>query len=196
VSEKIIHFGEFIRWQRVQAGKTTEALGREVGLTARRLIAIEAMATPEVQHTTMAAFARAFGHDPEDFGEVWKKTPVPVTRRKPGPTTEEATRFASACAAAGTTQVEGLRRLRSWIVEQDRQTQIAALSFVKGTRPSGKEAVFTDPVDHLQDPADGVKKRVVRKAAATAAVANRAGGRPPSRAKSPGSDAKGESKRR
>ncbi len=163
MSEKVIHFGEFIRWQRVQAGKTTEALGREVGLTARRLIAIEAMARPEVQHTTMASLARAFGFDIEKFATLWQTTPVPVTRRKPGPTTDEARRFAIACASVGTTQVEGLRRLRSWIVEQDPAIQQQALGFIPEHRKSLE--TFTDPVDHLQDPAAEVKKRAGEKAA-------------------------------
>jgi transcriptional regulator with XRE-family HTH domain len=158
VSEKIIHFGEFIRWNRVQSGKTTEALGREIGLTARRLIAIEAMAKPDVQHTTMASLARAFKIDPEQFDSVWQNTPVPVTRRKPGPSTDEARRFAAACSAVGVTQAEGMRRLRSWIVEQDPVTQRAALGFVVA-RHSEHEA-FTHAVDHLQDPAEAVRQRV------------------------------------
>jgi transcriptional regulator with XRE-family HTH domain len=159
MKDKIIHFGEFVRWNRVKANKTTEALGREVGLTARRLIAIEAMAEPSVQHTTLAALANAFGFDPETFGEEWKKTPVPVTRRKAGPTTDEATRFSAACRAAGTTPAEGLRRMRSWIIEQDEKTQIEALTFIAPHRKG-----FTDAVDHLQDPAQAVMKRVGRQA--------------------------------
>jgi Helix-turn-helix domain len=173
VSEKIIHFGDFIRWHRVQAGKTTDALGREVGLTARRLIAIEAMATPDVQHTTMASLARVFGFDSEEFREVWKTTPVPVMRRKAGPTTDEARRFSLACAAAGTTPVEGMRRLRSWIVEQDSKTQMQALSFVAPHRQPAENTAeaFTDPVDHLQHPAQAVKKRIGAKAARAAGSA-------------------------
>jgi transcriptional regulator with XRE-family HTH domain len=159
MKDKIIHFGEFVRWNRVKANKTTDALGREVGLTARRLIAIEAMAEPSVQHTTLAALAAAFGFDPETFDEQWKKTPVPVTRRKSGPTTDEATRFTAACSAAGTTPAEGLRRLRSWIIEQDAKTQTAALTYVAPHRQG-----FTDAVDHLQHPADAVAKRVGRRA--------------------------------
>jgi transcriptional regulator with XRE-family HTH domain len=176
MNTKIIHFGEFIRWNRTRANKTTEALGREIGITARRLIAIEAMAQPDVQHTTMAALATAFGFDPETFGELWKSTPVPVTRRKSGPSTDEATRFNAACAAAGTTPAEGQRRLRSWIIEQDQATQIAALSYVPSHR---KQAVFSDPVDHLQDPAEAVKKRLAKQAQS-------------SLEKSPGSAATGE----
>jgi hypothetical protein len=169
VSEKIIHFGEFIRWKRVTSGKTTEALGREVGLTARRLIAIEAMAQPDIQHTTMASLARVFGFDPEHFDTVWRTTPVPVTRRKAGPTTDEAKRFNAACVAAGTTQAEGMRRLRSWIVEQDAAMQLEALSFIPPHRQSaGSSEAFTHPVDHLQDPAEAVKKRAGQKAARSA----------------------------
>ncbi len=161
VSEKIIHFGEFIRWHRVQSNKTTEALGREVGLTARRLIAIEAMATPDVQHTTMAALANALGFDPETFNEKWQSTPVPVTRRKAGPSTDEARRFNAACERAGTTPIEAMRRLRSWIVEQDQKTQLAALTFIA---PHRQPPEFTDAVDHLQDPAQATKDRIAQQA--------------------------------
>ena len=167
MNEKIIHFGEFIRWHRVRANKTTDALGREIGITARRLIAIEAMATPDVQHTTMAALASAFGFDPENFSEVWKTTPVPVTRRKAGPTTDEASRFNTACAAAGTTPMEGQRRLRSWIVAQDEKTRLEALSYIPPHRQNAP--AFTGAVDHVQDPAEAVKKRVGHQAAANAA---------------------------
>jgi transcriptional regulator with XRE-family HTH domain len=163
VSEKIIHFGEYIRWNRVTAGKTTEAFGREVGLTARRLIAIEAMARPDVQHTTMVALAKAFHIDPEEFDKVWQSTPVPVTRRKIGPTTDESRRFGQACAASGISPVEGMRRLRSWFVEQDAKLQKAALGFVPEHRQNAT-GMFTDPVDHLQDPAEETRQRAGRRA--------------------------------
>ena len=185
MNEKIFHFGEFFRWHRVRANKTTDALGREIGITARRLIAIEAMAQPDVQHTTMAALANAFGFDPENFSEVWKITPVPVTRRKAGPTTDEATRFNAACTAAGTTPAEGQRRLRSWIIEQDEKTQLEALTYIAPHRKFS--AGFTDAVDHLQDPADAVKKRVGHQAATHQAASS---------AKSPGSASTGESTHR
>ncbi len=186
MSEKIIHFGEFIRWNRVSAGKTTEAFGREVGLTARRLIAIEAMAKPDVQHTTMVALARAFKVDPEQFDQVWKSTPVPVTRRKAGPTTDESRRFTQACKASGVTPIEGMRRLRSWIVEQDTKTQQAALGYLAEHRRDPAEGMFTEAeftgtVDHLQDPADSVRTRA---------------GRAASPGKSAGSDSKAGSRRR
>jgi transcriptional regulator with XRE-family HTH domain len=164
VSEKIIHFGEFVRWNRVQAGKTTEAFGREVGLTARRVIAIEAMGRPDVQHTTLVALAKAFGIDPEEFDKVWKSTPVPVTKRKKGPTTDEASRFSTACAASKVTPAEGLRRLRSWIITQDEKIQKQALSFVAPHRA----AAFTNVVDHLQDPGDATRKRIGRSVAKAA----------------------------
>ena len=181
MNDKIIHFGEFIRWNRVSAGKTTEAFGRDIGLTARRVIAIEAMAKPDVQHTTMIALARAFHIDPEEFDSVWKNTPVPVTRRKIGPTTNEARLFSIACAANGIPPVEGMRRLRSWIVAQDKQTQKQVLSFVPEHRQDQSTGMFTDPVDHLQDPADQVRKRLGRRAATAA--------------KSPGSASKPADKR-
>jgi transcriptional regulator with XRE-family HTH domain len=164
MSDKIIHFGEFIRWNRVQAGKTTEEFGKEVGLTARRVIAIEAMAKPDVQHTTLVALAKAFDIDPEKFDRVWKSTPVPVTKRKKGPTTDEASRFSMACIANNVTTVEGLRRLRSWIVMQDEQIQKQALSFIAPHRIQA----FTNVVDHLQDPAEAGRKRIGRKAATAA----------------------------
>lgn len=184
MSQKIIHFGEFVRWNRINAGKTTEEFGRELGLTARRVIAIEAMSKPEVQHTTVVALARAFGIEPEAFEHAWKTTPVPVTRRKQGPTTDEARRFTQMCATLGITAVEGMRRLRSWIVEQDPQLQHKALSYVAPHRTGFVKAdsMFTDPVDHLQDPAEAARIRLGRQAA--------------SLAKSRGSDATSESKRR
>jgi transcriptional regulator with XRE-family HTH domain len=163
MNDKIIHFGEFIRWKRLNQGKTTDAFARDIGLTARRVIAIEAMARPEVQHTTIVALSRAFGIEPEDFEQVWRSTPVPVTRRKLGPTTDEAQRFARACSDVGTTPAEGLRRLRSWIVEQDEATRQAALSYIAPHR-----AAFTDAVDHLQDPAEAARKRISRRAASSA----------------------------
>jgi transcriptional regulator with XRE-family HTH domain len=164
VSDKIIHFGEFVRWNRVQAGKTTEKFGSEVGLTARRVIAIEAMAKPDVQHTTLVALAKAFDIEPEEFERVWKSTPVPVTKRKKGPTTDEASRFSIACVASKVTPAEGMRRLRSWIVVQDEKTQKQALGFLAPHRIPA----FTNVVDHLQDPADAERKRIGRKAARAA----------------------------
>lgn len=163
MGDKIIHFGEFVRWNRLNRGKTTEAFARDIGLTARRIIAIEAMAQPDVQHTTIVALARAFDIEPEEFNRVWRSTPVPVMRRKIGPTTDEAQRFARACQAVGIMPVEGMRRLRSWIVAQDEATQHAALSYVAPHR-----AAFTDAVDHLQDPAEATRKRIGRRAASSA----------------------------
>jgi transcriptional regulator with XRE-family HTH domain len=168
--EKIIHFGEFVRWNRINAGKTTEALGRELGLTARRVIAIEQMPKPDIQHTTTVAIARAFGIDPEAFDQVWKNTPVPVTRRKLGPTTDEARKFTQACAKVGIAPIEGMRRLRSWIVEQDEETRTRALSYVPPHRIGLVEAdsMFTDAVDHLQYPAESVRRRLGQQAANSA----------------------------
>ena len=96
MNDKVIHFGEFIRWNRTCAGKTTEQFSREVGVTARRLIAIETMARPDVHPSTLSRLANTLGIPPEDFDQVWQSTPVPVTKRKPGPTTDEAQRFARA----------------------------------------------------------------------------------------------------
>ena len=163
MSEKIIHFGEFIRWNRLSAGKTLEAFGRDIDVTARRVIAIEALANPEVHHTTFVKLAKALGVDPEQFDRVWRSTPVPVTTRKAGPTTDEAHRFSIACAASGVTPQEGMRRLRSWIIAQDPRTQKQALGFISATRNLG----FTHPVDHLQEPAAAVRARVGRKAASS-----------------------------
>jgi len=166
MSEKVIHFGEFIRWHRIQARKTTEEFGRELGITARRLIALEAMAKPDVQHTTIVAISQALGIDPEKFDETWRSTPVPSLKRKSGPTTDEARRFGAACAAAGVSQAEGLRRLRSWLVAQDSETQQAALTFEATNRSRTVQSLstFTDPVDHLQDPGEETAKRVAKKA--------------------------------
>jgi transcriptional regulator with XRE-family HTH domain len=155
VTNKIIHFGEFVRWHRVnQAVMTTEAFAREVGLTARRLIAIEAMSTPDIQPTTRAALAKAMGIDPDDFDKKWRSTPVEVTRRKSGPTTDEARLFRAACAASDVTPIEGTRRLRSWFVAQSAELQRQALAH---------PGPFTDAVDHVQDPAESTRGRIGRR---------------------------------
>jgi transcriptional regulator with XRE-family HTH domain len=154
--EKIIHFGEFVRWNRVKTGKTTEAFGKEVGVTARRLIAIEAMSTPDIQATTRAALARVIGIDPESFDDAWRSTPVPVTHRKSGPTTDEARLFRIACDNASVTPAEGMRRLRTWLVMQPADVQRAALS---------KDGPFTQAVGHAQDPAESARARIGRRAA-------------------------------
>lgn len=150
--------------------KTTEDFARELGLTARRVIAIETMPKPDVQHTTIVSLAKAFGIDPEEFEHVWKTTPVPVTRRKMGPTTDEAQRFTRACAAVGINPAEGQRRLRSWIVEQNARIQHEALSYVPPHRVGSVEStsMFSGAVDHVQDPAAASRKRISRKAATSA----------------------------
>jgi hypothetical protein len=193
---RVIHFGQFMRWHRVNGGKTTDAYARQLGLTARRLIAIEAMAEPAVQHTTLAALARSMDMTLEEFDQAWRTTPVPVTDRKPGPSTDPARRFTAACGAVGISTAEGLRRLRLWVNDQPPETQRAVLSYTgEGDAP---EPRFTKAVDHLQDPArlnaDRIGERARQSAAASAPAA---GGRPASsRAKSRGSAATAGSKRR
>jgi transcriptional regulator with XRE-family HTH domain len=167
VNEKIIHFGQFIRWNRINSGKTTDEFGREIGLTARRVIAIEAMASPDVQHTTIVALARALGIEPENFEKTWRSTPVSVTQRKSGPTTDESRRFAIACSNVRILPAEGMRRLRSWLVAQDPATQKQVLSFERPPSPPGP-AMFTDLVDHMQDPAAARNRRISRKATTSA----------------------------
>jgi transcriptional regulator with XRE-family HTH domain len=154
--EKIIHFGEFVRWNRVKAGKTTEAFGKEIGVTARRLIAIEAMRTPDIQATTRAALARVIGVDPELFDHAWQSTPVPVTHRKSGPTTDEARLFRIACDDVDVTPAEGMRRLRTWLVTQPRDVQRSALSTI---------GPFTQAVGHVQNPAESARTRIGHRAA-------------------------------
>ena len=170
MSEKVIHFGEFVRWNRISARKSTEELARELGLTSRRVISIEQMTKPEVQHTTVVALGRAFGMEPEEFEHRWKTTPVPVTRRKQGPTTDEARVFNRTCAEIGISPLEGMRRVRSWIVAQDRSTLEAALRFLPPHRQGHEQpdSMFTDPVDHVQDPGEVVRRRIGRQAASSA----------------------------
>lgn len=163
MSEKITHFGEFIRYHRRRQGQTTEAYARKLGITGRRLIAIEKMAVPEIQHTTLTALAREMGIDPDDFDRAWRETPVAVTRRRAGPTTDESSRFNSACRVANVSPTEGMRRMRSWLVAQDSATQQKVLSF---RRPgSSTEPQYTDLVDHVQDPAEAARKRIGERAA-------------------------------
>ena len=181
VNEKIIHFGQFIRWNRINSGKTTDEFGRDVGLTARRVIAIEAMATPDVQHTTIVALARALGIEPENFDKTWRlqrpslrdaaKIRPHHRRIPPG--------FAVACSNVRILPAEGMRRLRSWLVAQDPATQREVLSV---ERPSAPPPLFTDLVDHVQDPAAARNRRISRKAATSA--------------KPPGSASTTENKRR
>ncbi len=196
-SPRVVHFGQFLRWHRVNAGRTTDAFARLLGLTARRLIAIEAMAEPAVQHTTLAAVARQLGLSMEDLDRTWRSTPVPVTGRKGGPTTDAATRFNAACDAAGTTPAEGLRRLRLWLIDQPSAVQRAALA----PRPNGgggpAVARFTAVVDHLQDPAAATADRVAARARRPHPPSKPPSGRPaPSPARSPAPAAKAGSKRR
>ena len=186
------HFGQFLRWQRVNAGQTTDAFARRLGLTARRLIAIEAMAEPAVQHTTLAAVARQMNLSMGELDQAWRTTPVPVTVRKAGPTTDAARGFGAACAAAGVTPAEGLRRLRLWVIGQPPDVQRAALS----PPPPTTTPPFTAAVDHLQDPATATAERVGTRGRG-AAKRPPAGGRPgPSPARSPGPAATGGSRRR
>jgi transcriptional regulator with XRE-family HTH domain len=163
---KVIHFGQFIRYHRLRAGKTTEAFGREIGLTGRRVIGIEAMATPDVQQTTLTALARALQLDPDELDSAWRRTPVPLSARRAGPTTEAAQRFAAACRAAGISPAEGLRRLRGWLIAQDEPTQQQVLrcgppDVAANTTPP---TLYTDLVDHLQDPAQTTRQRISARA--------------------------------
>jgi transcriptional regulator with XRE-family HTH domain len=164
-STKLIHFGQFIRHHRLRAGKTTEAFGKEIGLTGRRVIGIEAMATPDVQHTTLTALARALHFDPEELDTAWRTTPVPLTARRAGPTTESAQRFAAACRQAGISPAEGMRRLRRWLIAQDEPTQQRVLRFEPLALPAGAAPLYTDLVDHLQDPAEATRQRIAGRAA-------------------------------
>ena len=162
------HFGQFVRWHRVNAGKTTEAYGRDVGLTGRRVIAIEAMAAPGVQHTTLVALARSMGLSVEELDDAWRSTPVPQTRRRSGPTTDGASRFAAACAAAGIEPPEGMRRLRRWFIDQPAEVQRAALS----STASQPVPTFTIPVDHLQDPRAAQAARLAARAGLSAPLSS------------------------
>lgn len=170
-SQRVIHFGQFIRHHRIRAGKTTESFGKEIGLTGRRVIGIEAMAAPDVQQTTLTALARALHLDPDELDATWRSTPVPLTPRRAGPTTESAQRFAAACRRAGISPAEGMRRLRQWLIGQDQGTQQRVLQSVA---PAAPAPMFTDLVDHLQDPAQATQQRVASRAARAGRMASRA----------------------
>ena len=177
-SNRVIHFGQFLRWHRVNGGKTTDAYARLLGLTARRLIAIEAMAEPAVQHTTLAALAKSMDMSMEELDAAWRSTPVPVTDRKPGPSTDPARRFTAACLAVGINPAEGLRRLRLWVIDQPPDVQRTVLSHTGAAagEAGGPEPRFTKLVDHLQDPAEATADRIGERARRQAAPA---GGRQP-----------------
>ncbi len=190
----MIHFGQFMRWHRVNGGKTTDAYARQVGLTARRLIAIEAMAEPAVQHTTLAALAKAMDMSMEEFDRAWRSTPVPVTDRKTGPSTDPARRFTAACNAVTIAPAEGLRRLRLWIIDQPPEVQREVLSYVGNNGVQEAEPRFTKPVDHLQDPAQAVADRIGARARRQATKP--AARTPPAPDRSPAPAATSGSKRR
>ena len=173
------HFGEFLRWNRTQANKTTDEFGAAIGVSARRLVAIELMPEPVVQHRTLVAIAKAMNLTPQELDHAWRTTPVTVTRRKAGPTNTEARLYARACERAGVSLAEGMRHVRSWLVMQDEATQTAALTFTRPVTDEGDG--FTDLVDHVQDPAEATRDRIGRSANA---------------AKPRGSAATDESKRR
>lgn len=162
MADSIGHFGEYVRWHRIQSGQTTDAFGSAIGVTARRLVAIEAMPQPVVQHTTLVAIAKGMGFTLAELDRAWRTTGVTVTRRKAGPSNDEARRYAQACREAGVSPAEGMRRVRSWLVVQDSATQHAALSFKRGTGDDGSE--FNQLVEHLQDPAQAARQRVGRAA--------------------------------
>ena len=195
-TDRVTHFGQFVRWHRVNAGKTADRYAADLGLTGRRVIAIEAMAEPAVQHRTLAALARSMDLTMEELDRAWRTTPVPRTQRRSGPTTDAAHRFAAACAAVGTTPPEGIRRLRRWLIDQPPAVQRAALSGAPvGTAPAPR---FTAPVDHLQDPASAQAGRVAARAQQRPAARPKTpGGRPAaSPATPPGPAATGGSRRR
>lgn len=180
MAERTGHFGEFVRWNRIQAGLTTEAFGALIRVSARRLVAIEAMPEPVVQHTTLVAIAKALKLTPATFELAWRGTAVPITRRKAGPSNDEARLYAKACQQAGVSPAEGMRHVRSWLVGQDPGVQQAALTYIRRSA-TPPQPTFTDLVDHVQDPAQQVRHRVTRAASA---------------AKSPGPAATGESTHR
>ena len=195
------HFGQFVRWHRVNAGKTADAYARDLGLTGRRLIAIEAMATPAVQHTTLSALAKSMGLSTEDLDAAWRSTVVPQTDRRAGPTTDAARRFSAACADVGIDPPEGLRRLRRWLIEQPADVQRDALSHAAPADPTR----FTTAVTHRQDPVAAQAQRLAERAAAAyppPSPPKRGGGSPAggrraaSSARSPGPVATAGSKRR
>ena len=168
-AERVIHFGEYLRWHRVSAGRTTEEMAKAVGLTTRRWIAIEAMASPDVHPSTLGAVAKAIGMSISRLDQAWRTTAVPVTRRKAGPTTDVARRFNAACRAVGVTPNEGLRRLRHWLVQQPKPVQLAAVGFAPPppdsaddfenvTPADGALPTFTAVVDHLRIPATAERR--------------------------------------
>ena len=192
---RVVHFGQFIRWHRVNAGQTTDAFARRLGLTARRLIAIEAMAEPAVQHTTLAAIAKVMDKSMEELDQAWRSTPVPVTGRKTGPSTDAARRFTAACGLVGIAPAEGLRRLRLWVIDQPPEVQRTVLSHV--ATAAADTPRFTAAVDHLQDPAKATAERVGHRARRSASTSPAPAGRPaPSPARSPAPAATGGSRRR
>lgn len=165
-SDTAIHFGHFIRHHRLRLGRTTEAFARQLGISPRRLIAIETLPTDDIHKATRAALAEALGFDDEaGLTAAWRSTPVPSTPRRRGPSTDQSQRFAAACQAAGVSGAEAMRRLRAWLLTQDAATQKRILSF---RRPKATASLFSDVVDHRQDPAETARRRIAARAKAQA----------------------------
>jgi hypothetical protein len=196
-AQRVTHFGQFVRWHRVNAGLTADAYARQLGLTGRRLFAIEAMPAPAVNQTTLVAIAKSMGLATEDLDAAWRSKPVPHTPRRSGPTTDAAQRFAAACRLVGVEVPEGLRRLRRWFLTQPEDLQRAALSYTGTGGEAEGSPRFTAAVDHLQDPAAVQARRVGGRARQPPAPKAGPGGRPAaSSARPPGPAATSGSRRR
>ena len=74
----VIHFGYFVRWQRLNMGLSRRAFGQKIELTERQLIRIEKDPEPKSQDLTMVKIAKGLEIDPGKLDSIWRKTPVPA----------------------------------------------------------------------------------------------------------------------
>lgn len=92
VDKKVIHFGYFVRWRRETVRQwTRKRLALEVGMTERRLAAIEELPEPKLYGANMAKLSAALGMEPDELRTAWKVTPVPVPVKRKGRTFETVT---------------------------------------------------------------------------------------------------------
>ena len=90
--KKVIHFGYFVRWRRETVRQwTRKRLALEVGMTERRLAAIEELPEPTLHGANMAKLSAALGMEPDELRTAWKVTPVPVPVKRKGRTFETVT---------------------------------------------------------------------------------------------------------
>jgi transcriptional regulator with XRE-family HTH domain len=81
----IVHFGNFVRWDRIKRGWSLAEMASKVGLTEKRLWAIEKMPEPVSYGTTIASISQVLGYKPEEFDSIWRAASLPASAREKVP---------------------------------------------------------------------------------------------------------------